>query len=400
MTQQGFRIEIAAGECLFQEGELGYEAYIIESGRIEIVLGSGAARRVVAELGEQQIFGEMALIGGNTRSASAWATRDCVLTVLSHDYLNEQMQDANPMLRHLLHLVMARGRELLLGAVATQPPSMDERHARELALEQVRVEQELRLGLERGEFLLHYQPVLRLADGVVAGFEALIRWQSPGRGRVSPDQFIPVAEACGLIVPLGHWIVERACADLRRLDQALPAGAPLPFMSVNLSGRQFGDAGLFPAIEGALEAQGLAPRRLRLEITESLLVDNLQGALALLDRCKALGVKLALDDFGTGYSSLSYLHRFPVDTLKLDRSFIRDMDGGEGAMAIVRAVARLAADLQMETVAEGVETQVQAQTLKTLGVGCAQGFLYSPGLPLEEAAAFLQASAPLVPASG
>lgn len=385
---------LAAGETLFREGDGGHEAYVIESGCVEIFTGAFESRRSIARLGADEIFGEMTLLGGHTRLASAVALEATSLIVISHEYLEERVLAADPLLRHLLRVVIARTRDNVLrlgqntseqgaGVSGTAHAAAD----RQAALQHLRLEQAMSTALEQKEFHLHLQPIVRLGDSRPAGFEALIRWIRPDGSRVSPGEFIPVAEQSELIYVLGHWIIRESCRCLAELDRLVPGAAP--FLSLNLSLRQFDDPDLFPVLEAALADSGLDPRRLRLEITESMIARDADATLLLLQRCKALGAKLSVDDFGTGYSSLSYLQRLPVDCLKLDRSFISELETSPAATRIVGAVARLAHDLGMETVAEGIETPGQAALCRELGVDYGQGFHWSPAVPLERAALVL-----------
>lgn len=394
MSVQRHRRMLAAGEILFREGEAGDVAYVIEDGRVEIYTGPANQRRVVARLGRDDILGEMALVGDQTRVASAVALEPTTLLTLTHGYLEERLQQAEPLLRHLLRVTINRCRSSMQGlgqpqpaAAAETPAAAAEQADRSMALERLRIEQSLESALENHEFQLHLQPIMRLRDGQTAGFEALIRWIRPDGTRVSPADFIPIAEQSDFIHRLGHWIIRSACAALRDLDRALP-GQRL-FMSLNLSIRQFADPQLFGVLAAAMEEFQVPPQRLRLEITESMIANNSGAALVLLRRCKALGAKLAVDDFGTGYSSLSYLQQFPVDTLKLDRSFIQEIATSEPALTIVRAISRLASELGMETVAEGVETAEQALRCREVGIDYTQGFHYSAALPAEKAARFV-----------
>lgn len=403
MSQDKFRRTLAAGEILFREGDHGQEAYVVESGSIEISTRRAGAQHVLARLGADDILGEMALVGDQHRNASAVATEPTTLAVITHDYLQDRLSHADPMLRHLLRVTTSRYRDSLQrahGEAAPAPAAAEAAPAdagnddRTLALKRLRIEQDLERALDQGEFKLFYQPIVRLSDNSVAGFEALIRWFKPGVGRIPPGDFISVAEESGLIVKMGHWIIRTACEDINHLEaaqrQANPDRPPL-FVTVNLSIRQFSDPILFDTINSTLAKEGLAANRVKLEVTESMVMSNMDAALALLKQCKSLGAKLAVDDFGTGYSSLAYLHKFPMDTLKLDRSFIQDMASNEASMKIVRAVAHLAGELGMDTVCEGVEQAEQVESCRKVGITYAQGFYYSPALPVDEAAVYLQA---------
>ncbi|HWY25735.1 MAG TPA: EAL domain-containing protein [Nevskia sp.] len=372
-----FKLQLAAGEILFERGDEGLCAYIVDSGAIDIIHGGDGPERVVARLGAGEIFGEMALLGERSRAAGARAAEATALTRVTQEYLAERVQAADPMVRHLLRTLSRRSRELLEGRSA---PSAHDDADRNLAHDRVRAEQELTLGLEQGELLLYLQPIVRLADGGIAGFEALVRWQHPQRGLVPPGQFIPLAEESLLINRIGLWILEQSCAALAQLEAARP-GKQL-FMSINLSGRQLNDPALLPAIDRALARHAVAPQQIKLEITESLLLQNIDEGLPLLQACRARGLKVSLDDFGTGYSSLSYLHRLPVDTLKLDRSFVLQLDGNEAGRKIVAAVIRLAHELGMDVITEGLETKQQIDTLKVLGSDFGQGYWFGRPAPL------------------
>ena len=239
------------------------------------------------------------------------------------------------------------------------------------------LEGDLRKALAAGEFELHYQPVVDLASNKISGFEALIRWHHPAKGMVPPNTFIPLAEEIGLIVPIGEWALRQACGTA--------AQWPAQFnIAVNLSPAQFRSPGLLQAIVVALAASGLAPDRLELEITETILLQDSEATLAMLYRLRELGVRIAMDDFGTGYSSLSYLQSFPFDKIKIDRSFITDVAESTGSLNIVRAVAALAKGLGMAATAEGVETTQQLDTIRAEGCTEMQGYLFSRPLPARE----------------
>ncbi|WP_051362393.1 EAL domain-containing protein [Solimonas soli] len=390
------RRHLSAGEVLFRAGDPGEVAYLVESGVVEIYLERAGGTQAIARLGSNELFGEMALAGDHTRTASARALDDAELLVITHEALAAQLARASPVLRHLLRVTMARSRDSLRlagrgGAEPQAPPAfVDPEHDGELAAQQLRAERELSQALQAGEFELHYQPIVALDNGRVAGFEALIRWRDPRRGLLLPAAFIDVAEASPLIIDIGHWIIDTATAALARMDAA--TGAVQPFCSINLSPRQFDEPQpLLAHIREALARHALAPQRLCLEITESAAFDNPLAARPLLEQCRTLGCKVLIDDFGTGYGTLSYLHRLPIDAIKLDRSFIREIAGNAGATAIIRAMTQLATDLGLYTVAEGIESAEQAARCAQLGVRYGQGFLYSKGVPLDAALAMLRA---------
>jgi diguanylate cyclase (GGDEF)-like protein/PAS domain S-box-containing protein len=261
-------------------------------------------------------------------------------------------------------------------------------HQRAKAL--LELETDLRRAIERNEFRLYYQPMVSLATGRIAGFEGLVRWQHPQRGLIGPAAFVPIAEETGLIIPIGRWVLGEACRQMRQWQERFPGMHDLT-ISVNLSGKQFAQARLVEDVNRALTESGVAPGRLRLEITESAVMENAPSAMAMIDQLRALNVKIDIDDFGTGYSSLSYLQRFSLDTLKIDRSFVSNIGSDRGENAeIVRTIVTLAHHLGMDAVAEGVETPEQLQTLRELGCGSVQGFLFAEPVSEEEADRLLE----------
>ncbi|HWR02834.1 MAG TPA: EAL domain-containing protein [Humidesulfovibrio sp.] len=244
------------------------------------------------------------------------------------------------------------------------------------AVERLTLEQELRQGLEQNQFVVYYQPIWALSSTRLVGFEALVRWAHPERGMVGPGSFIALAEETGIILELGRLVLSRACADLAQWRERDPAARKL-FVAVNLSNKQFSQHTLVEQVSEILRSTRLPADRLKLEITESNIMVNAESALVMLKRLKALGVAISIDDFGTGYSSLSYLQRFPVDTLKVDRSFVGRLGLDPENQEIVRAIVALAHSLGLEVVAEGVEESGQAAMLKALGCECVQGFYFS-----------------------
>jgi diguanylate cyclase (GGDEF)-like protein len=257
----------------------------------------------------------------------------------------------------------------------------------EEAVRRLELESHLLSAFENDEFLLYYQPIISLEHGRITGFEALVRWYRPEEGFVSPGQFIQVTEETGLIVHLGQWIFQTACAQLKAWQQQFP-DHPLT-MSINLSRRQFHQADLVEQFAATLADLDLTGHGVQLEITESMIMRDVDGAVALMHRLKNLGLKLAIDDFGTGYSSLSYLHRFPTDTLKIDQSFVGRMDNSQEDLEIVKTIVTLGHNLSMDLVAEGIETESQLNRLRTMGCRRGQGYLFAKPLNHEAATAAL-----------
>jgi EAL domain-containing protein (putative c-di-GMP-specific phosphodiesterase class I) len=263
----------------------------------------------------------------------------------------------------------------------------------------LQLESDLRRAIDRGELRVKYQPIVALQSARIIGFEALVRWQHRQRGLVSPAEFIPMAEETGVIGAVGRWVLLEACRQMRAIQQLYPRTPGLS-LAVNVSGRQILQPDLVEQISDILDATGFDPRLLRLELTETVLVENEAAAARCLNRLRQLGLKLAIDDFGTGYSSLSYLHRMPIDILKIDASFVQTMNVDEKNRRIVETILALGKNLGVEVIAEGVETIAEAQVLQRLGCGLVQGYLFSEAVDVEAATNLLAQETALQPPFG
>jgi EAL domain-containing protein (putative c-di-GMP-specific phosphodiesterase class I) len=240
----------------------------------------------------------------------------------------------------------------------------------------LQIESDLRQALEQKEFALHYQPIVSLRTGYLIGFEALLRWQHPQNGFVAPCEFIGISEETGFIIPLGEWVLQEACRQLYAWHQSFPEYRDL-IVSVNLSSKQLREPKLIDRIDKILAETGLEGRFLKLELTESMLVDDVEMVIQTLTNIRARQIQLSIDDFGTGYSSLSYLPRFPINTLKIDRSFVNRMTSDAESLEIVRAITMLGQSIGIEVIAEGIETQQQLLQLQTIGCEFGQGYWFS-----------------------
>ena len=339
---------------------LGADEFVIVQALVQSPReAAGLARRVVEALSEPFfINGQRAQVGVSVGIA-----------------LYPQDGETAADLMHNADTAMYRAKREGNNAFLFFEPAMD-RHIQERR----HLEQDLRQAITRGELEVHYQPLFDCGDAAVTGFEALLRWKHPARGMISPGEFIPLAEECGLITVLGRWVLERACAEA--------AGWATPHrIAVNLSPIQFRQHDLPEMVEETLQRAGLVPERLELEITEGVLIDNTERAVEVLGQLKALGVNISLDDFGTGYSSLSYLRRFPFDKIKIDQSFVRGLGEDEEAAAIVKAIVALARSLRLSITAEGVETEDQLAALKLLECNQVQGFLLGRPMPIQQLSA-------------
>jgi len=388
------------GATLFREGEAGECAYIIERGHVVITSLVNGRNLRLAVLGPGEIVGEMALVDRGVRTATATARDAVEAIVVSHDLIHNRIDDADPVLNLFLRVILSRFREWrerisLNRPVGDRPAAPADKGDAELAIEVIRLNEELRSSLGEHRFTLFFQPIVALNSHRIAGFEALVRWLHPERGLVPPNEFIGLAEASGLIVPLGLEVLRSACSALKHLNerqQSLRPGAQPLFMSVNLSARQLDEPEFITQLYGIIEEVGLSPHLLRLEITESLLMRDPERASVALAQVQRLGFGITIDDFGTGYSSLSYLHRFPIDTLKIDRSFVHAMLGSHRSLTVVQTIGRLAQSLGLNIVAEGIETPEQLEYLQAFGFQYGQGYLI--GRPAAEDVAHCWVEAP------
>jgi EAL domain-containing protein (putative c-di-GMP-specific phosphodiesterase class I) len=265
-----------------------------------------------------------------------------------------------------------------------------DRDMHQSAVALLKLETELRLGVQNQEFTMHYQPIVDLSNNRIVGFEGLVRWHHPERGLVSPTNFIAIAEETGLIVPLGWWVLEESCRQTRRWQEMFPSDPPL-FVSVNMSGKLFMKRGIVERLTGILDSTRLPASSLRLEVTENVVLEHVETALDNLNQLRALGIQLSVDDFGTGYSSLSYLQRFHYDELKIDRSFVSRLGQRADSRAIIETILGLANNLGIGVVAEGVETAEQAQRLRSMACPHGQGFWFSEPVTADAASNLLAA---------
>lgn len=376
----------AAGETVFRAGDDGDNAYLVESGGVGVFVPDGETEKLVARLLPGEIFGEMAIIDGRSRSATVRALEASRLTVISRRQIESRIHDTDPIIRMLIQVLMDRLRTSIGNASADDD---DQRKEREDAIDRMRLAAELERALKDQQFEVHYQPIVNLEANRIAGFEALVRRRHPLHGMVQPDAFIDLAEQTSLIVPMGRWVMGQAMETLARLIRDNP-GYPRLEMSINVSARQFADPGFVDAVSDCLSMSGVAADQIMLEITEGALIAD-DFAAARIDRCKALGCRIALDDFGTGYSSLNYLSRFPIDLLKIDRRFVAGMLLDRRSLAIVRSIMGLAEGLAIPTTAEGIEDEPQLNFLRALGCGFGQGFLFARPGPVADAEALLAA---------
>ena len=429
-----------AGEWVFHEGDIGDCAYLVEAGEVQIVLERGSELIPLVCYGEGSLFGEMSIIGDQPRSASAFAQSDCKLRKISREQINRRLDQADPILKVCMSVLIGHlkkslakydekentepelslDEKLRLAADRAVKPSMQVQNEIVSAKEQensnipkaksevvkadplsqemfkqalytINLENDLDKAIKEEELVLFYQPIIEANTGRLAGFEALMRWIHPDRGMISPGDFIPVAERSGQMVAMTHWAVEQACRDLCSMRDLFLGSVVLSanvsekmFMSVNFSSRDFLDTELMDKVQQLLKNYDLPKNSLKIEVTESVLVSSPKEVTNALNNCRDHGASVAIDDFGTGYSSLSYLQTLPADTLKIDQAFIRPMHDDERHMALVESIIHLAQRLDMVTVAEGVETEQDAQSLASLQCDYLQGYYFARPMPAQD----------------
>jgi len=365
-------IRLQPGEVLFREGDPPTTAFILDEGQVEIRATQRGHEVLLALLGPGAIIGEMAVIDAAPRTATAVALSACRLIALDRAQIAERIEGADPVIRALLQGTLQRYRSALsaLQGVRTEGASVAV-PGEAAGVGKMRLESQLRAALSDGGLDVRYQPLLEVASGRVAGFEALVRWTHPERGPISPAEFVALAEETSLIVPVGEYVFDTACAAAREFIDA--AGRPL-FVAVNVSARQLREPGLLERVIARVDAAGLPRGSIKIEITESQAMNPvlMQGFIAL---CHGHGVKVALDDFGTGYSHLTQMHLLPFDTIKIDQGFVRNMLTDARSMAIVETIVAMAKSLQASIVVEGIESEAELAVLRRLGCDYAQGWL-------------------------
>ena len=381
-----------------QQGDRGKSAYIIESGRVEIILlKSDGNKQSLGTRGAGAMIGEMALIDSAPRTATIVALEDCQLLEITQDDFSQRLDKADPILKMTTQVILTRYRDTLSrsGLVNEGKPCMLA-EALELeyaqatsAVESVRIENDFKTALKNGDISLHYQPLISFDSGRIGGFEALMRWDHPELGAISPAQFIPVIEDSGFIVEASQWALKTSLVALKHIEAQ--TGHDDYFMSVNFSSHDFASDDFVDSVYDALSVTDVKPQNLHLEITERLLMGQPDQAKDTLEMCREAGMGISIDDFGTGYSSLSYLHYFPIDTLKIDQSFINDMMDDANVMALVKSMLQLSQSMGMRTIAEGVETLEQAHELKRLGCDIAQGYYFAKPMPEKDVVEFVRA---------
>ncbi|MFA5683386.1 MAG: EAL domain-containing protein [Lysobacteraceae bacterium] len=376
------RLELPAGQILFREGDSPGLAYLIESGEVRVFAERDGEEVEFACLKAGDLLGEMAVIDDEPRTASAVTLTDCVLLPIDSAAIAERLEQSDPIIRALLESQIRRyrsGLAVMQGRDGGSPLLLTDTPVGRASVEKFRLESQLREALATGELDINFQPLLEVPTRRIAGYEALVRWTHPERGPVSPLEFITLAEETSLINPVGEYVLNRAIDALSRLADA--GVDPLPFIAINVSPKQLMESHMLNRTVARTQAAGVPVDRIKLEITESRMVDY-PTVQALLVRCHREGIQVALDDFGTGFSNLGYLHELEFDTVKVDQAFARYMLTSRRAMALARGIVQLIHALDADVVFEGIETEAQMQVLEELGCRYAQGYFIGRPQPL------------------
>lgn len=386
-------VDIHKDQIIFSEGDAGDCAYIIEKGRVLIYLSKDKEDIPLTILGEGEIFGEMALIDNQNRSASVRALEDVRLAIVTKQQVLERVSTADKVVQLLMRVLLKRLRRKNIntpGGTKISDVEFDNSGAgddgTQTALDQIKLENQIFQAFQNKEFELFYQPIVNLKTKQINGCEALLRWNSPQHGLVSPNLFIDVIENSSMVIPIGHWIINQALKDLRTIQDQLRLNkkekmADDFMMSINISGRQFTHSDFVNNLEDLREKHDLQPKNIKLEMTERIMMD---GAIALdaLKQCHDQGYAISIDDFGTGFSSLQYLTQMPISFLKIDRCFVMKILNDPKSKAVVSSIIHLAHAMDIEIIAEGIENNEEALVLETLGARFGQGYLFSKPVDL------------------
>ena len=382
------------GEIIMRQGEIGRNAFIIESGKVEIVVTTPTGEeRVIGTRGSSAMIGEMSLIDNAPRTATIRAVEDCKVLEITKDDFTRRLNNADPVIRMAVQVIMTRYRDTLTNIEARSGEkdlsgveTLELVYAEKAdAIEQIRIANEFMEALDKnnGEITMFYQPIINMDTGELFGFEALMRWFHPERGFISPGVFIPVIEETRQIIEASKWAFKTACKTLKHVEKSTHYHKEL-CMSVNFSSEDFSAPDFINDVYDTLSETDVKAEQIRLEITERLLIGQPECAKETLNMCRRAGMSISIDDFGTGYSSLNYLHAYPINTLKIDQSFVRNMENDKKLLELVRSIIALSQNLGMETIAEGVETLQEARLLKELGCPQAQGFYFAKPMPEKE----------------
>lgn len=399
MTEAFDRVVFDGQELVFQWGELGDSAYVIEEGCVEVLTGSGSEQRRVAILTDGAMFGEVALLDRQPRTATVRTLVPTRLIRIDRSHVEELLLRADPVIQYLMQLLLARFRSThdaaglqkrqTISGNLPNASTVETVDLHKAAVRTLSLAQDLSDAIDRHQLELFYQPLLAFDQLQLVGYEALIRWRHPTLGLVSPVEFIPLAEKTGLIHRIGHWVLQRAVSDWAALRPFCVDDANhTPFMSINLSAPELAGGDVVAAIQACLLAHNMDARELRIELTETIIIQNMEAVAASLQKLRALGIGIALDDFGTGYAGLDYLQSLPFTCLKIDKTFVQQINQSERSLHIIKAALELARSIGMSSIAEGIESAEIGAQLKSLGCSHAQGFFFGKPMPKQHIAAW------------
>lgn len=386
MIEADNRIVLPAGASIFSQGDTADFAYLVEEGWVEIFSMQDGLRRVLALVGPGEMFGEMAVIDSSPRSASASVAEECNLVRIDRDQFNALMGRVEPFQAELVHKLVARFRQATRRFLEGGDPASYSAPAGP-GYAMLSHHRDLAAALDRGEIEPFFQPIVELATNRWLGFEALARWRCPQKGLRQPGEFLPLAERTGLIRQIDWSIARQALLRVKDLGGKSP-----PYVNLNFSAWHFRDDRLVPTLAALLEETGMPAARVRVELTETLMLDEPENAMRVMNDIAALGARVVLDDFGTGYSSLSVLHRMPIHALKLDYVMVAGVSTPGRQRKIIRNLVALAADLAMDIVCEGVEDAETVAALREVGCAVGQGYLFARPMPGDQLVAIWQAS--------
>ncbi len=385
MSSETQSVDILKDQIIFSEGDEGDCAYIIEKGRVLAFVTKDKEEVPLSILGEGEIFGEMSLIDNMPRSASVRALEDARLAIVTKQQVLERVSTADKVVQLLMRVLLKRLRNrnshLTFAGTNSQDLELENDPTAQSALDKIRLENQIFQAFQNKEFELFYQPIVNLKNKKITGCEALLRWNSPQLGLVSPNLFIDIIENSSMVIPIGHWIINQALKDLSQIKEYFEKNGHQKMsedfmMSINISGRQFTHSDFINNLEDLREKHQLTTHNIKLEITERIMMD---GALAIesLNQCKNMGYAISIDDFGTGFSGLQYLTQMPISFLKIDRSFVMKILSDPKSKAVVSSIIHLAHAMDIEVIAEGIEHSEESLVLETLGARYGQGYLFS-----------------------
>lgn len=367
-------------EVVFRQGEFGDSAYMIESGQVEIYCEDHSYNEyLLAVLGEGEIFGEMALIDSTTRSASARALTDVDLHEIKKEQVTDRVNDSNPLVQLIIKILMERLRKLGRLSKSSAPPESASKKSTE-TLQKIKYENEILNAFHLNQFSIYHQSLVDLKTDEIIGSEALIRWKRDEGLPISPAEFIDILENSSMIIPVGYWIFEECFRHYKEIKQKTTKDFCI---SINVSGRQFAHQEFIKTVGSLVEKHGVDPKNFKIEIIERVMMEGVE-LIESLQALRQMGFEISLDDFGTGFSSLQYLSQMPINYLKIDRSFVLNMNKDQKTLPVIRSILYLARQLNLKVIAEGLETESEVKVMKDLGVDVGQGYYYSKPVPLSD----------------